>query len=43
MKSYTLINNDDGNIQHKLKAKNYIKALEEALEMLGWWLTEDSE
>ena len=41
MKRYTVINNNDGNIQFKIEAKNYKEALEIALEALGWWIAED--
>lgn len=43
MKYYTLINDADDNEQHKIEAKNYLEALEQALELLGWWLAKDSK
>ena len=43
MGHYKLINNYDGNETHDLDADNYVAALEEALEELGWWLSYDDE
>lgn len=43
MKNYILTYDADANIVEKIEAKNYIRALEKALEILGYWVTENSE
>lgn len=40
MKQFKLINDADGNDEQVLEARNYGDAVQEALDVLGWTLTE---
>lgn len=43
MGKYKLVNEADANETHELEAITYKKALEEALEMLGYFIAEGGE
>ena len=39
MKTFTIVNDNDGNDTFDVKAKNIAEAAEKALDMLGWYIT----